>query len=166
MTNCFELKTKSAKVLLCSALCFTLLSISACLETPTFEANKSIPSQAWKSRDLQHYKVHITNTTKPFNISINLRHSLSYKRSSISLLISEKSPKNTERTINSTITLAKEDGRWLGVGTGNIFSNQVYILKNYQYPDTGIYHYSISHNMNQDPLNGILTIGLKIQEAN
>ena len=167
MINFLQIKAKSIKVVLFSALCFTFIFITACLEeAPTFEKNRIIPSHSWQSRDSQHYQVHITDNKKPYNISVNFRHSPAYQRSSISLLISEKNPENTEKKINAVITLATEDGRWKGIGTGNIFNNQVLILKDYHYPDTGLYHYSISHNMNQNPLAGVLSVGLKVEKVN
>lgn len=168
MISFFEIKAKSVKIILFSAFCFIFVSITAaCLEEgPTFEKNKIIPSQNWQSKDYQHFKIHITDNKKPYSISVNLRHTPAYQHSSVSLLISEKDPKNTEKKLSAIIKLATEDGRWKGIGTGNVFNNQVLILKDYHYPDTGIYQYSISHNMSQNPLSGVLSVGLKVEKTN
>lgn len=73
-------------------------------------------------------------------------------------------PDKQEKTYRLTLQLAEPDGRWKGIGSGNIFQNQVLILENYHFTDTGVYTFNIKPIMNLNPLLGIINIGLRVDK--
>ena len=149
-----------------TSFCFLVFLLSACYQNSIYEKNISINDQLWFHRQIPEFKVHSVDTNENFDIFINLRHSSTYKYSNLSLIIDKIDPLNQETTYRIKLQLAEPDGRWKGVGTGNILSYQVPFLKDSHFSDTGIYTFKIKQNMNINPLPGVLDVGIQLLNKN
>ena len=58
--------------------------------------------------------------------------------------------------------LAEADGKWLGSGLGDIYSNQMKMMQSLKFPRKGVYSFTIEQNMRDNPLVGIEDVGVKI----
>jgi gliding motility-associated lipoprotein GldH len=56
-------------------------------------------------------------------------------------------------------------GKPLGSGLGDIFDHKFKIksLSNYRFPKAGEYTFSVEQNMRQDPLLGVISVGVSIE---
>ena len=59
--------------------------------------------------------------------------------------------------------LAKEDGTWLGKGSGDLYTFSFPLLKNHRFADTGKYHIEVEQNMRDNPLVGISDVGIEVK---
>lgn len=150
--------------LLLGISCFLFSLLISCGQQPTFEQNVEISNQSWSNQDGKRFDVHISNTKNPYNLTLNIRHSQKYNFSDIALSVEENKPDSTKTTYRVIVSLAESDGRWKGKGTGNIFQNQVYFLKNHHFSDTGMYSFNIKPIMSLNPLQGIANIGLRVNK--
>lgn len=145
-----------------SSFCFLFFLLSACSRNSIYEKNIAINEQLWFHRQVPEFEIHTTDTNRNFDIFVNLRHSSNYKYSNLSLIIQEVNPQKVEKTYRLEIQLAEPDGRWKGIGTGNILSYQVPFLKDYHFTDTGTYTFKIKQNMNINPLPDVLDVGIQV----
>lgn len=145
-----------------SSFCCLFLLLSACSQNSIYEKNTTIDNQLWFHRQVPEFEVHTIDTVQYFDVFVNLRHSSSYKYSNLSLIVEEVNPKKEEKAYRLEIELAESDGRWKGIGTGNVLSYEVPLLKDYHFADTGTYIFKIKQNMNVNPLPGILDVGIQV----
>lgn len=145
-----------------SSFCFLFFLLSACSQNSIYEKNIAINEQLWFHRQVPEFEIHTSDTNQNFDIFVNLRHSSNYIYSNLSLIIQEVNPQKVEKTYRLEIQLAESDGRWKGIGTGNILGYQVPFLKDYHFTDTGTYTFKIKQNMNINPLPDVLDVGIQV----
>lgn len=155
------LTAKSASLGKLGAFCFLFIILNACSSNSFYEKNSSIDDQLWFHRQVPEFEIHTIDSNQFFDIFVHLRHSSSYMYSNISLIVEEVNPKKEEKAYRLEIELAETDGRWKGIGTGNVFSYEIPLLKNHPFSDTGTYSFKIKQNMNINPLPGILDVGIQ-----
>lgn len=145
-----------------SLFCFLFFILSGCLDNTVYEKNIPTTNLLWDRQQEPQFNIHVDDTSQNFDIFLNLRHTSKYKYSNISLIIEEVSPKNQVKRYSVELQLADIDGRWKGIGAGRILSNQVSLLNNYHFADTGIYTFKIKQNMPVNPLPEIMDVGIKV----
>jgi gliding motility-associated lipoprotein GldH len=145
-----------------SLFCFFFLILAGCLNEPLYEKNIPINSYLWNHQQAPEFKVYIANTNQRLDLFLNLRHTAQYKYSNLSLIVEEVNPKNQEKRYHLEFQLTTPDGRWKGLGTGNILSHQVQFLNDHHFADTGEYTFRIKQNMRINPLPEIVDIGIKV----
>lgn len=145
-------------------ICFLFLALSACTSPSVFDRNVEIEHQSWSNNNSKEFSVPISDTLNSYTLYVNTRHSLQYPFSDLALSIQVSHPGQQEKTYHLTLQLAESDGRWKGNGTGNIFQNQVLFLKNHHFTDTGLYTFKVKPIMTQNPLPGIVNIGLRVDK--
>lgn len=143
-------------------LCFLFFTLNSCSENSVYEKNIPIINNSWSQQQVLEFKPHISNVNQNFDVFLNLRHTSKYKFSNLSLIIQEINPSKEEKTYRLELQLANPDGRWKGIGTGNILSSQIPFLKDHHFVDTGIYTFKVKPNMNINPIPEILDIGIRI----
>lgn len=77
-------------------------------------------------------------------------------------MVYEKGPHTKEYIFRKELKLAQLDGKWTGKSAGSLYTQQSLIHKDYVFPDTGVYHFSIEQNMRDNPLMEISDVGLNI----
>lgn len=140
------------------------LLVSSCGTQPYFEENYQVPTTGWNSDSTLEFKVHITNTYQPYNFFINIRQQGDYAYQNLWVFIKTLSPK---KQLQDTLefVLANNDGKWLGnSASGNLWENKILFRRNFQFPDTGTYHFTIEQAMRDSMLLSMKTIGLRIEE--
>ena len=63
------------------------------------------------------------------------------------------------------ILFDSKTGKPLGDGLGDIFDHKFKIksLSNYRFPKAGEYTFSVEQNMRQDPLLGVMSVGVSVE---
>jgi gliding motility-associated lipoprotein GldH len=87
-----------------------------------------------------------------------------YKYSNLFVLFTIQGPKEKAETQRLEFKLAEADGKWLGSGLGDIFSNQIKVMENVKFPRKGVYSFSVEQNMRDNPLLGIEDIGVRVEK--
>lgn len=145
------------------SLGLALFLFAGCDKTRVFEDHSTSPEDGWKHQEIAEFDVEIQDTSKYYNIILHLRHEGSYRYSNLYVLLDSETPSGKTNSTRFEFKLAEKDGRWLGNGSGNIFSYSVPVNTNTKFPEKGMYKFGIEQYMRDSTLKGIKDIGIRIE---
>lgn len=151
---------KSAFLLI---LLFAISFLVGCVGNIT-DVNVEIPDRKWTYRNHVKASFEIKDYKKAYNVFFKLRHTADYRYSNIFILAHFKIDKATI-TKRYQFKLAKDDGEWLGSGSGNLFTYSFPLLTNYHFEKNGKFEIDIEQNMRNNPLQEISDAGILVEEA-
>lgn len=140
--------------------------LNSCDANRIFEAHENIENDNWFVNQKPSFFVEIKDTVSEHNIYFNIRHTGLYKYSNLFVLLTIQGPKSKAETQRYEFKLAEADGKWLGSGLGDIYSNQILMIEKIKFPKSGVYSFTFEQNMRDNPLAGIEDIGMKISKSN
>lgn len=153
---------KRAFILIISLIVF----LTACKHIDVFEKSTTIPHYKWDNKNNATGTFNISDTNSAYNIYIVLRHKDSYKYNNIWLNVGLKAPGDTMYFQKVNLTLAEDATGWEGTGMNDIW--EVRKLINGQprrFIKNGEYTFSIGQIMRDNPLPGIMSVGLRVDKA-
>lgn len=151
----------------------TLLAITtavvACLSACNMPQNtlaeefQEIPDKTWSWSDSKTFTFTISDSTHYSNLYLGLRIQGTYAYSNL-WLISQIQGNNTNIKEQVQIEVADQTGRWLGEGMSNLITylKPVYLQKKLA---PGTYTWTLSQNMRDEKLNGVVDIGIKVEKG-
>lgn len=148
-----------------SILLFVAAAVASCDTGRIYEKNIAINKYVWESADRPSFQVEIVDTSVLYNLYVNVRHAEIYPYRNIWLLISTRFPDSTQASRRIEIMLADEEGNWFGDGLGDIWDLRTMIQEHAFFAQPGTYVFSLEQNMRQDPLPGIMAVGLRIEKT-
>lgn len=151
------------RLILSGCLLLVITFFSGCT-SGVVDSNLEIADRRWTYRNHITTPFEIKDNTKAYNIYFKLRHTADYKYSNIFILVHFKDGKSVS-TKRYQYKLAKNDGEWLGSGSGNIFNYTLPLLTNYHFPHTGKFSIEIEQNMRDNPLLEVSDAGIRIDEG-
>lgn len=128
------------------------------------DSNVEIADRRWTYRNHISTAFEIKDNTKAYNIYFKLRHTADYKYANIFILAHFKDGKNMV-TKRYQYKLAKNDGEWLGSGSGNLFSYTLPMLTGYHFPRNGKFEIEIEQNMRDNPLIEVSDVGVLVDSV-
>lgn len=144
-----------------------ILTLSAffysCDSKGVFEQNVKVPNEQWNMDSMAVIRANITDTTKVYNVLVNIRNTTDYPNSNLYLFITTRSPLGAAVRDTIECTLANDMGKWLGNGFGRMRDNQFPYKKSVKFPVTGEYVFEIQHGMRAPSLKGIASTGIRIE---
>ena len=138
-----------------------LLSLVGCGDANLVDTNTAIADNNWTYAKLIKETVEIKQANKPYQLYFKLRHTADYRYANLYVLMHLRGV-GLNKTTRYQFKLAKEDGEWLGKGSGDLYTYKFPLLKNYHFPKPGKYIIEIEQNMRDNPLLGISDVGLTI----
>jgi gliding motility-associated lipoprotein GldH len=138
---------------------------TSCEENRIYEKNINIEEYRWDSKTVPSYQVDIKDTSVLYNLYVNVRHAELYPFQNIWLVVGTIYPDGKKASSRVEIMLANNEGKWYGEGLGDIWDYRVQIQENAFFNQPGSYVFTIQQNMRQDPLPGIMAIGLRIENS-
>lgn len=141
--------------------CCLLLFIS-CTQTGVFEKNTSIPHYEWKNNFAATGDFVITDTVVSNNAYIVIRHTDAYRYNNIWLSVGIQPPGDSIHYKKVDLQLGTDAQGWAGSGMNDIWELRQLIFSQ-PFKKTGTYHYTIKQIMRDDPLTGIMSVGLRIE---
>ena len=139
-----------------------LAGLTGCTDHALLDENQPIKNSTWSNKQVREFTATVKDADIPYHVYLNIRNSMEYSFSNLSVLLRQISPDKTTKTYRVKVVMADKEGLWIGKGAGNLYAQQVRFLKNHHFPDTGVYTFRIEHNMRLDPLMGITDIGLRV----
>ncbi len=136
---------------------------SGCKTDSIADVNISMPKHRWSYINKIITVVDIKDHTKTYDLFFKLRHTAAYRYSNIYILFQMKEPGKTRTTRRYEYKLASADGKWLGAGSGDLFTYTLPLLTNHKFPDSGKYTIVIEQSMLDNPLHHISDAGLLVQ---
>ena len=140
--------------------------LSACSKTDVFEKNHSIPKYQW-SYDLRpNFEFAITDTVALYNLYVVLRHTDAYRYNNIWLNVGTQAPADTVRYQRFDLQLGSDATGWEGTGMGDIWELRKSITRGpFKFNKAGNYKFSVAQIMRENPLPGIVSIGIRLERA-
>lgn len=136
----------------------------ACKNLAYYESNIQIAKEIWSVDSLAHFSVNISDTLSVHNILVNIRNTNNYNFSNLYLFIQTTSPKGATLRDTLELFLADRRGKWLGKGFGRLRDNQVPYKLNIRFPEPGTYNFFIQQGMRTNHLEGINSVGIRIEK--
>ena len=146
--------------------------LGSCNSGPVVGEMRSIFG-TWNKVQIIEFKIPKLDSTRHYNVFLNLRNSNEYKFNNLFLIVSLDFPHG--KTIIDTLEyrLARPDGTWLGTGLGSIKENKFWYKENVSFNEEGLYKLTIAQAVRNNgevegvtDLKGITDIGFSIEEAN
>lgn len=150
-----------------SILLFGFLLVASLIlgcTSSVIDSNVEIPERKWTYRNHIIAPFEIKDSSKAYNIYFKLRHTADYKYANIFVLVHFKDGKS-RKTRRYQFKLAKNDGEWLGSGSGNVFTYTFPMLTNYQFPHNGKFEIEVEQNMRDNPIIEISDAGVLVEES-
>lgn len=142
------------------------LLLTSCGSVDVFEKNTSIPSYAWSRSYHAEGDFQIVDTAALYNIYIVLRHLDKYPYNNIWLNVGLRSPGDSMYNQKVNLTLGNDVNGWEGTGMNDIWEVRKLISgQPRRFKKTGDYHFDITHIMRDEPLQGIMSAGLRVEKA-
>lgn len=145
-------------------VCIGLIS---CNKGVVFDDVVSMPKSGWSDDSLAVFRVDISESTKNYDMWIQVRNDNTYAYANLWLFIDVISASDGVM-VRDTLdcVLAHSNGEWLGGGWGSLYTVDCPYRLNTKFATEGKYTFRISHGMRDESIIGIKSIGLRIKENN
>ena len=146
---------------------FSIALFSAsCKNIDLFEKNTSIPAYKWSSGFSASGSFQITDTLAAYNIYIVLRHTDAYEYNNIWLNVGLQSPGDSMYFQKVDLSLGSDAKGWEGTGMNDIWEVRKLLSgQPRRFKKAGLYSFKIFHIMRDNPLNGIMSAGMRLEKA-
>ncbi|MEO7524339.1 MAG: gliding motility lipoprotein GldH [Ferruginibacter sp.] len=140
------------------------LLLLSCRQIDVFEKNSTIPKYKWDNKYEVSGSFDIADTINPYNIYVVLRHKDSYLYNNLWLNVGLQSPGDTMYYQKVNLVLAADDANgWEGTGMNDIWEVRKMITgQPRRFIKQGKYNFSIRQIMRDNPLMGIMNVGLRV----
>ncbi len=154
------------RILLGFLVCFLIVS---CDSNSVYDTYKSVPN-SWHKDSIVSFKVNPPDSTKAYNLFINLRNTNAYKYNNLFLIVEMVFPHG--KTIKDTLEyrMAEPSGKLLGEGYTDIKENKLWYKENVVFTETGEYTVNIQHAMRENgkvngvvELEGVTDVGFRVE---
>jgi gliding motility-associated lipoprotein GldH len=142
----------------------TACMLLSCDPARVYDKFKDINDSKWYAGEHVKFDVQVEDTVSYNNVYLNIRNTGDYKYSNLYMFISTIYPDQKISIDTVECILADEEGQWLGKGTGSIKDNQLLLKKAFRFHQTGIYTFEFEQAMRVDTLEGIKSVGLRIEK--
>jgi len=153
-----------------SFLMLAVVLVSSCDENRVFDDYESI--HEWHKDSLVNFELNNIDSTKVYNLFINIRNNNDYQYSNLFLITEIKFPQG--KVISDTLEydMTKPSGEWLGTGFGDVKENKLWYKENVKFDESGKYQVSIQQAMRKNgevdgiqELEGITDVGFRIERS-
>lgn len=156
---------KNLKIFL--SLLLLAVGWSSCIKIDEFEKTAQIASGNWFYKYTPDFTFHISDTSDFYNIYVVVRHTDSYEYSNLWVRLGTKFPGDSMHFENVNLILGNDLKGWEGTGTGDIFEVRKNITRGpVAFAKEGDYVFSIAQIMRENPLQHILSVGIRVEKMN
>lgn len=145
------------------------LTLYACDSNQVFDEYKSVPNQ-WPKNEVISFNVTPPDSTKTYNLFINIRNTNAYKYSNLFLIVDMDFPHGKTITDTLEYQMAKPNGQLLGTGFTDVKENKLWYKEAVKFEEAGTYKINIQQAMRNngdvngvDNLEGITDVGFRIE---
>jgi gliding motility-associated lipoprotein GldH len=149
-------------------LAAAMLLLISCDSKRVFEKNVDFKDRMWKIAEPATFDFQIIDTTKRYNLLMDVRNSIDYPYARLFVNFDLKKDNNSlTKELVSVYLFDQKTGKPFGTsGIGDIYDHQFSIMKNYSFKKSGNYQMSFQQFMRMDTIPGVLAVGLRVEVAN
>ena len=148
-------------------LLFVIVLFFSCDKKRVFDEYKSVGS-AWNKDSIVTFDLPVLDSTKRYDLFVNLRDNNNYKYSNLFLIISLESPNGYTKVDTLEYQMAEPDGTLLGDGFTDIKESKLFYKENVRF--RGNYKVHIKQAVRENGkvpgvalLDGITEVGFRIE---
>jgi len=149
-------------------LLFVAVLLFSCDKKRVFDEYKSVGS-AWNKDSIVTFDLPVLDSTKKYDLFVNLRDNNNYKYNNIFLIVSLETPNGYTKVDTLEYQMAEPDGTLLGNGFTDIKESKLYYKENVRF--RGKYKVHIKQAVREngkvpgvDYLDGITEVGFRIEK--
>jgi len=143
----------------------SLLVLTSCGEQAYYDEAYSFEDNNWSETDTAHFEIDVDDTIHPYNFVLTLRTTTQYQYSNIWVYIISEAPDSTRSKVAQRIPLARPDGSWIGRVSGTIVESKLR-FDSKTFPMKGKYTFDIVNATQQENLEEVLDVSLRVEKAN
>lgn len=142
-------------------------SLFSCNLKVVSEDYRSLKNAQWHQDSVMVFGFDIPDSTKIYNLFLNVRNEGRYPYSNLYLFISVTPPRGKVLQDTVELTLADVHGKWLGSGLGDLYEKKYPYKQNIFFPERGRYTIKVRQGMRTDGevLKGIHDFGICLERA-
>ena len=148
---------------------FLVLNIAiyfaSCQTIDLYEQVTTYPEHQWANKQINQYQFNIADTNAFYNMYFVIRHHNAYHYKNIWLQVNSQAAGDSLQKQTININLADDMNGWLGSGMDDIYDHRVLINSKPIKLPKGIFSISTQQIMREDPLQNILTTGIRVEKA-
>lgn len=151
-----------------SLLIASILFLTACDEYRVYEENYNFEQKVWLVDTIPTFEFEIQNIDQPYNIVWNIRNTLNYPYHNLYLTyyLEDTLGRRISTDLHNMLLFDPKTGEPYGSGLGDIFNHQIMALPAYQFDTAGTYRIRLEQYMRTDSLKDILSVGVRVEQAN
>jgi gliding motility-associated lipoprotein GldH len=155
---------RSRLVWIANAL-IAIVFFSSCETKQLFEQSTMYPSHNWSSKQANEYLFTITDTSAAYKVYFVIRHHNAYHYKNIWIQLNTIGPNDSLTKQSVNLNLADDEKGWLGTGMDDIYDQRIPISTDSVHFKKGVYKFVLSHTMREDPLENILSTGIRVEKV-
>ena len=148
--------------------CLIWVAFSACDQSRVYEQNTDFAERYWMVSEKPEFEFTIEKPADRYVVYGNIRNSVSYPYARIffNYYLQDSTGAEIEKKLVTQYLFDAKTGKPLGnSGLGDIYDHSFELLKNYQFKHRGKYKIKFEQLMRIDTLQGILTVGVRIENT-
>jgi gliding motility-associated lipoprotein GldH len=143
-------------------VCLTLF-ISSCTRVDLYEKNVNIPGFSWKSSFKPEFSFTIKDSSSQYQLFLVLRHNEKYNFNNIWINLYSQPPGDSVHKSIYELSLATNEKGWLATGVDDVYEHRI-PLTDAPFLKAGIYHFKVEQIMREDPLQNVMSVGLRLEK--
>lgn len=148
---------------------FILITIASCDKNRVFDEYKSV-GNAWVKDSIVAFDFKQEDTTKLYNLFVNLRANQAYQFNNLYVIVSMERPGGLTKVDTLQYQMTNPDGSLLGEGFSDIKESKLFYKENLRFDTIGDYKVKIQQAVRQtgkiegiQALEGITEVGFRIE---
>lgn len=142
-----------------------ILFFSGCGFNAIYDEQVEVTQAKWYKDEVARFEVVISDTTSPCDFVLSVRNNTDYGFSNLYVFLNTRFPNGNVTRDTIECILADPTGKWLGKGWGNIKDNRIVLKSGLTFPISGTYAFFVQHAMRKDTLEGIESVGVRIEKT-
>ncbi|MGC4023386.1 MAG: gliding motility lipoprotein GldH [Cyclobacteriaceae bacterium] len=143
-----------------------ILLMFSCDSNRVYETNVDFKDRAWKINEPATFEFQIADTTKKYNLLMDVRNSIDYPYARLFVNYQLKAQDSTtiSKELIAVYLFDQKTGKPFGSSSiGDIYDHQFSLIKNHTFKKVGTYKMNIQQFMRMDTIPGILAVGLRVE---
>ncbi|MCY1486628.1 Gliding motility lipoprotein GldH precursor [compost metagenome] len=149
---------------------FTVLLLVSCDKKRVFDQYKSL-GKTWHKDSIAYFTYNNQDTTKAYDLFVNLRSNNDYPFNNIFLIVAMEAPGGLTKVDTLEYQMANPDGTLLGSGFSDIKESKLYFKEKYKFQSVGDYKIGIQQAVRQtgkvagvQELAGVTEVGFRVEK--
>lgn len=138
----------------------------ACDENRVYEQWVDFEDIQWHEDSLVNFDMTLEDSLVQYDLRFGVRNTNAYAYENLWLLMSLEGPFGIFFEDTVQLTLAKNDGAWLGKRSANLYTSIMPLYRDVQFYKPGDYTLRVRHGMRSELLEGIASVGFRIEKTN